>query len=601
VPKTAGNVARPTPPASPEDAGAALRARDPDRMTQTTWLLAAGLTFWSFGFTIMRGSDLWWHIASGRWIVEHGAVRAPDPFSYTTAGRYWLNDSWLSDVLLYLWASAFGLESLAYWKWLVIVATWLILFRLLVRLAGDRLASWIAATFGLAVAAPFLDVRPQLYALLGWALVLDATLGRPQPRPWLPIVFLFWANLHASFVLGLLTLPVVLLPSVRRREHRRRTQILAAVCLGATLINPHGGAAVLRPFEHAFDPTSPIHLQGEWLPPFEPGGLRSWLYPYGIGAFVAATLVVMTDAGLRRSPDSRVATVIGAMVLVMSLRSRRFVPLFGMGLTLVLALALSRLGVVLRRRIPPMVSALGALALAGVWLAPYPKTSSAFHYLTADYEFPVETLNFANANGLSGNVFTYYGWGGYLQLRTQGRLKVFIDGRAETAYDNDTYVDYLSVLDRKPGWIDVIERSGADFVLWPRWQARDVVTGLVHTGRWRPLYRDSVSQLLVRTTAKLPDALVASPESAYRELSLGVTALQLQQLEAARRHLERALELDPDLQPACTTMVEVLLIGGDVTSATATAARCASRYPDHDRDERLQAIYERLRAAQDQR
>src|SRR5215831_4980242 len=214
VPKTADNVARPTSPASPEDAGAALRARDPDRMTQATWLLAAGLTFWSFGFT--------------------------------TAGRYWLNDSWLSDVLLYLWASAFGLESLAYWKWLVIVATWLILFRLLVRLAGDRLASWIAATFGLAVAAPFLDARPQLYALLGWALVLDATLGRPQPRPWLPIVFLFWANLHASFVLGLVTLPVVLLPSVRRAEHRRRTQILAAVCLGATLINPHGGAAVLR-------------------------------------------------------------------------------------------------------------------------------------------------------------------------------------------------------------------------------------------------------------------------------------------------------------------------------------------------------------------
>jgi len=94
---------------------------------------------------------------------------------------------------------------------------------------------------------------------------------------------------------------------------------------------------------------------------------------------------------------------------------------------------------------------------------------------------------------------------------------------------------------------------------------------------------------------------VASPESAYRELSLGVTALQLQQLEAARRHLERALELDPDLQPACTTMVEVLLIGGDVTSATATAARCASRYPDHERDERLRAIYERLRAPQDQR
>ena len=334
----------------------------------------------------------------------------------------------------------------------------------------------------------------------------------------------------------------------------------------------------------------------EWLPPFEPGGLRSWLYPYGIGAFVVATLVVMGNAELRRSPDARVAMAIGAMALAMSLRSRRFVPLFGMGETVVLALVLARLGVFLRDRIPPLVPALGALALAGFWLAPYPKTVSAFHYLTADYEFPVETLNFVNANQLSGNVFAYYRWGGYVQLRTQGRLKVFIDGRAETAYGNDTYTDYLTVLDRKPGWIDVIESSGAEFVLWPRWEARDVVSGLVHTGRWRPLYRDSVSQLLVRTTAALPDPLVASPESAYRQVSLGVTALLQQQLEAARRHLEHALQIDPDLQPACTTLVEVLLLGGDVTSATATAARCTSRYPDHDRDERLRQIFDRLRA-----
>src|SRR5262249_24473894 len=380
-----------------------------------------------FAFTIMQGSDLWWHIASGQWILEHGAVRAPDPFSYTTAGRYWLNDSWLSDVLLYLWARAFGLESLAYWKWLVIVAAWLILFRLLVRLAGDRLASWGTAAFRLAGAAPFLDGRPPPHPLLGWALVLDATLARSQPRPWLPIVFLISANLHASFVLGLLTLPVVLLPSVRRRQHRMRVLILAAVCFGVTLINPHGGAAVMRALEHAFNPTLPIHQVAEWLPPFEPGGLRSWLYPYGIGAFFAATLLVMTDSELRRSPDAWVGAAIGAMVLAMSLRSRRFVPLFGMGLTLVLALALSRLGAFVRRGIPPIVPALGALLVAGVWLAPYPKNSTAFQYLTAEYEFPVETLNFVNANRLSGNVFAYYRWGGYVDLCTQGRLKVFID------------------------------------------------------------------------------------------------------------------------------------------------------------------------------
>src|SRR5262245_6608843 len=155
-------------------------SRTSERLVAATWDLAAGLSFWSFGFTILQGADLWWHVAGGQWIVEHGASRSPHPFSYTTAARYWLNVSCLSDVLLYLWAHAFGLESLAYWKCLVIVAAWVILFRLLARLSGDRLSSWAAATLGLAIAAPFLDVRPQRYGLLGWVLLLEAPLRRPR-------------------------------------------------------------------------------------------------------------------------------------------------------------------------------------------------------------------------------------------------------------------------------------------------------------------------------------------------------------------------------------------------------------------------------------
>src|SRR5262249_57369476 len=123
-----------------------------------------------------------------------------------------------------------------------------------------------------------------------------------------------------------------------------------------------------------------------------------------------------------------------------------------------------------------------------------------------------------NANGLSGNVFVYYGWGGYVDLRTQGRLKVFIDPRAETVYAADTYADYMTVLDRKPGWIDVIEGSGADFVLWPRWQASDVLTDLVRTGRWRSLYRASASTLLLRAAQPLPSPLMSSPECQHLEL-----------------------------------------------------------------------------------
>ena len=68
------------------------------------WYLGAALVFWSFGYTTMRGSDLWWHIAGGRWMWEHGTAWVSDPFSFSAAGKHWLNDAWLSGVMLYLWS-----------------------------------------------------------------------------------------------------------------------------------------------------------------------------------------------------------------------------------------------------------------------------------------------------------------------------------------------------------------------------------------------------------------------------------------------------------------------------------------------------------------
>ncbi|WP_197484268.1 hypothetical protein, partial [Halioglobus sp. HI00S01] len=48
-----------------------------------------------------------------------------------------------------------------------------------------------------------------------------------------------------------------------------------------------------------------------------------------------------------------------------------------------------------------------------------------FHYLTAEYSYPTDTVDFMLANNLSGNVFALYNWGGYLHLRSDGQLSVF--------------------------------------------------------------------------------------------------------------------------------------------------------------------------------
>jgi hypothetical protein len=215
----------------------------------------------------------------------------------------------------------------------------------------------------------------------------------------------------------------------------------------------------------------------------------------------------------------------------MSLKSRRFIPLFGIAQSLVLAPALaaltSHVGRFAARRFPRLqrpfpwrwVLPAVALGLGAWWLVPYPLSSRAFLYLTSQDSFPVEALNVAEANKLGGKVFAFYEWGGYVDLRTSGALQVFIDGRADTVFSDQTYRRYTRVLNLAPGWEKIIEDSGADYVLWPKGHHQQIEI-LRDSGKWRTLYADHVAALLMKANQSRPEPWLPSPDSAWRELAL---------------------------------------------------------------------------------
>jgi len=142
------------------------------------WLLAGTLVYLSYGFTEMQGSDLWWHLAAGREILQNGSVWLNDSWSYTSMGAPWANHEWLADIIYYAWVSVFGIETLVYWKWLVLILTFFVLQLALRRECKHNAAAFICAVFALAVAAPFIDVRPHLYTLLGFSVLVYLLLGR---------------------------------------------------------------------------------------------------------------------------------------------------------------------------------------------------------------------------------------------------------------------------------------------------------------------------------------------------------------------------------------------------------------------------------------
>jgi hypothetical protein len=585
------------------------------------WCLPLLLSAWWLSFNSLRNADLWWHLAAGRWIVEHRSLPRMDPFSFSAQGRAWLNHEWFADVLMYLWASIGGLESLVYWLWLILLATYFLLFQLCRTHGGSPLFSLLGVSVAVATSAPFFEIRPHLYSLFFYVVILWLLLlSKPRLRLMLPVIFLLWANLHGGFIFGLLAAATVLVTrlvvstapqlrsggSVHSALASRRTDVLVVVASAtACLVNPYGFKAFEPALRYAFDSSSPFRALKEWLPPFSKEGVSSPLFPWLIALFLIACLILLlSPQGRRMESEIRWSIVaLGGLTLLMALRSGRFIPLFSVSACLPISLLLAawlgrprdRRGelrwLVLQRVIPLLLAAV-CLAM----LTRYPVSSRAFGHLTSLESFPVDTLDFLTVNRLSGKMFAYYGWGGYVQYRADARMKVYIDSRADTVYSGETFDDYRRVQYMLPGWLEVVESSDADYFLWLNMKTPQVhqigqVQILLATGRWRKVHEDFVSVLLARTTAPLPQTLPARP-SAYRELALGGFAMRAGDKRGAETHLRAALSLDDNSLAACRNLALVLAWQDRFAEAWAQQVRCRRIFPEKEREDELRSFIE---------
>ncbi|HEV7786418.1 MAG TPA: hypothetical protein VGQ28_13820, partial [Thermoanaerobaculia bacterium] len=368
-----------------------------------------------------------------------------------------------------------------------------------------------------------------------------------------------------------------------------------ASCLAA-MVNPYGWRAFTYPFRLAFTSRSATRtLLLEWLPPFQPGGLRAPLYPWAIGLFAVAAVIMLAGRLSQQRRRNLSALGLGLLTLAMSLQSRRFVAFFGLAQVLVVAQAwrvvaarlasrrlVSRRAPARRHPLLELAVPLVLLAVAGWQLAPYPLGPSAFDPLSWASRMPVDSVNFMEVNGLQGNVFVYFLWGGYLHWRTAGRLRVHFDTRSDTLFADETMREHEHVTDLAWDALSIVERSGAEMVLWPMSSPafRGLVQQLEGSGRWQPVYRDGVSVLLVRSDVALPTPLRPTPDSAYHWWALGRQALDGQRLDEAVVALERALAEDPRLWPACQELAIARAVQGDREATLRTVDRCRAIFPD---------------------
>ncbi len=285
-------------------------------------LLVAGLLAFAAvaGTLRLRAYDTFWHLAAGRWILEHGAVPRLDPFRFTSHHTPWVDHEWLFQVAIAALERLGGLAALAVARTLLVVAIAALLLHALRRAGTPLPAAVIVVLAAVLGARGRLFLRPELASLLGVVVLLALLQRLRREDGWWPVaavaaLVVAWVNFHpgallapplaAAYLFGA-RLPGGWGPPARgaRRVAWAQVGLVPAVAAVALLANPYGGKVFAVPFGIA------AGLRG--LPAVNPEWLPAWRAPqpyllFGIAAL--ATLAMVTVHRRRRGVRGSAATL----------------------------------------------------------------------------------------------------------------------------------------------------------------------------------------------------------------------------------------------------------------------------------------------------
>ncbi len=156
--------------------------------------------------------DLAYQVRAGNEIMATRAVPTGDQWTFTVFGTPWVDQQWLAQVLLAAGHAIGGWELLAVVRAaLVVAATGLMVATAMARGASPRTAS-IVALAGFAIAAPAMALRPQLFGIVLFAL----------------LVWLVAVPIPGSAAVGCIYWAIVLTWRQRKEARARRLDALPA-------------------------------------------------------------------------------------------------------------------------------------------------------------------------------------------------------------------------------------------------------------------------------------------------------------------------------------------------------------------------------------
>lgn len=397
--------------------------------------------------------DFGWRIRAGEYYWNNGMPET-DIFTYTMPNFPWVDHAWGVSLIFYLLNNFFGYSVLGFLMCLLVMFTVLVLYKTVYRfdfgdlksknltfsiyskyLSGGLFKldlnkifpfSFFPLILVISIFLPFFGIRAQIVSWFMFSILIfwlsDIKVFQKNKR-FLPAFFFLWANLHGSFALGVFVLLLYLfIKTVDTHKFFSKDNFIGTFSFLATFINPYGIGVWREAWSSASDPRLRWSIS-EWMPALT-------MFDLAMVFLICLSIIFIWKY---RKRYSTFELVLYLFLFVQAISSRRQLPLWA-----IFSFPLITRGILFFRNDlvkienarSRFIKVYRVALVVSVFIFIFQSFLSIkdAYSISPDKFYPVSAVAYLKRNLPEGEIFSEYGWGGYLIWKLPVK-RVFIDGR----------------------------------------------------------------------------------------------------------------------------------------------------------------------------
>jgi len=452
-------------------------------------------------------NDLWGYLSFGRVFWEKGYFPSHDIFSYTPTKALWIYHEWLTGVIFYVILMHAGPAGLQLLQYLIIILTLCLIYATAIKKGANTVFALIALIPAmLLISFGYFPVRAQIFTYLFFVLtvyILETAKIKRQWEMllWLLPVYILWCNLHGGFVAGLGIIALYTLGE--GISGKKIVPFIAIFFLAglATLINPYG----LEYWRFLTDSLSMSRPEiGEWFSVST--ALKTNYQPVPVFVFILLSSISILIV-LWRGKKSLTELIIIAATIYIGVRHVRHTIFLGIIFGTFMPRMLNDLwkSCLARRQNltkNPLSFPLVMLTIVFLFIYWFSNQSMianikpSFAISAFPSRYPVGAVEWMKKNHSGGKILPDFDWGEYIIWECYPDLKVAMDGRYETVYEEKTCREYFDFLTGREGWNVFLKKYPPDFILIK--PMTNTCLLMLRDPAWKTVYIDHWSILFAR-------------------------------------------------------------------------------------------------------